>query len=98
MTDLTYLKSVLPLLKEQGVVHIKMPGLEITLGLPSPNDVVQAQAQAPASDPLIDALKKQEESLPPDLRADDLMSADKVLNWSSPDGQESLPLTEDTPL
>lgn len=96
MTDLTYLKHVLTLLKEQGVVHIKMPGLEITLGSPSSKDVVQAQA--PASDPLIDALKKQEESLPPDLRADDLMSADKVLNWSSPDGQESLPLTEDTPL
>lgn len=61
-----------------------MPGLGVVFGPP----IEDASTQAPAHSPLVDALKKHEESLPPDLRADDLMNHDKVLNWSSPDGGE----------
>lgn len=47
------------------------------------------------------AVKKQEESLPIDLRADSLLDQDKILNWSSPDqaqNEQELPLTGEQPL
>ena len=52
---------------------------------------------------IADALKKQEEAMPPDLRADALMDQDRILNWSSPDQKPfeediSLPLTDEQPL
>jgi hypothetical protein len=52
---------------------------------------------------LVDTIKKQEEALPVDLRADALMDQDKILNWSSPDQKpfeqdQELPLTGEMPL
>lgn len=64
-----------------------MPELEVAFA-----SFEASQAPVPALDPL-EGLRKQEESIPPDLRADDLMNADKVLNWSSPDGDQGIPLT-----
>ncbi len=90
MTDLTYLKGLIELAKTNEVTHIKMPGLEISFGKLSPK--VEIHAPVPALDPL-EGLRKQEESLPPDLRADDLMNADKVLFYSSPDQAGAMPLT-----
>lgn len=73
-----------------------MAGLEISLG---PATKLEVQAPLPAIDPL-EGLKKLEESLPPEFRADDLMNADKVLFFSAPDqGQETqMPLTEEIQL
>lgn len=86
------IEQLLPLLKAHGVIHYKDSSREITLG-------IQPIAQDPSRpDPLIEALKKHEESLPVDLRADDLMNQDKIMNWSSPDHQEALPLTEELEL
>lgn len=52
---------------------------------------------------IAETIKKQEESLPPDLRADALMDQDKILNWSSPDQkpfeeEPEMPLTGEMPL
>jgi hypothetical protein len=67
---------------------IKTGELEIQFGPPK---TVESPLPGPAQ--AFEALKKQEENLPPDLRADDLMNADKTLFWSSPDGKnEDMPL------
>ena len=89
MIDIAYVEKLLPTLKAFGVIYFKTPEFELTLAeLPTS----EVQAPGPALDPLIQALTKQEESLPPDLRADDIMNADKVLNWSSPDVGDDMPL------
>jgi hypothetical protein len=82
------LKEILEVCASHSVASIKMPELEVSF---VPLGSREAQAPVPASDPL-EGLRKQEESIPPDLRADDLMNADKVLNWSSPDGDPGIPL------
>lgn len=89
MIDLEYLSRLISLLKKEKVTHFKKDDLLLTFGEPG---------ESPEA--LISTLKKQEESLPPDLRADDLMNFDKVLNWSgSPDSSElEMPLTGDLPL
>ena len=107
MTDLQYLKDLLPLMKVNGVTHIKMAGLELSFHVEQ-HMAVGSLGAAPVPAPdnsveqIADTLRKQEESLPPDLRADSLMDEDKILNWSSPDqthGDElPLPLTGDQPL
>lgn len=97
MTDLKYLSDLLPLLKLNGVRSIKMQGLELLfhaeqLPLPIP---IKDSTQI-----IQDALKKQEEAMPQDLRADHLMDQDKVLHWSSPDQgpDQELPLTGEADL
>lgn len=88
MVDLEYLSKLIVLLRSQSVSTYKEGGLEIGL-LPSSN---------PSPPPAI-VPNPQEQDLPPDLRADSLFDQDKILNWSSPDGNhESLPLTGDEPL
>ena len=115
MLDRQYLADLIPILKLHGVKQIKMQGLELvfhveqsgginagsnpasgydTIGTEDPNRSTQA---------IVDAFKKQEEALPPDLRADSLMDQDKILNWSSPDQkpfdeEPELPLTGEAPL
>lgn len=91
MVKVDYLKRVLEVCASHSVQSIKIEGLEIHF---APKGAIESQDTSPASnEPIIEALKKQEESLPPDLRADDLMNHDKVLNWSSPDAGDQLPLT-----
>ena len=98
MIDVDYLDRILKTCKSNQVHSLKTGGLEIVFGA-YPDK--QSQASGPALDlvdstqNIADALKKQEESLPIDLRADDLMNADKILNWSSPDAQHDIPLTGD---
>jgi hypothetical protein len=110
MTDLRYIQDLVAILKTHQVSHIKMQGLELTFhvehttnvvstGLPYTTNVVTDDS----TQIIADALKKQEESMPPDLRADALMDQEKILNWSSPDQKSfdqepELPLTGEQPL
>lgn len=87
-----YLEKLLPILRAHGVTHYKNSEIELTLSL-------KESAQDLGTAPLIEALKKQEESLPPDFRADDLMNESKVMFYSAPDNQdEAMPLTEELEL
>jgi hypothetical protein len=99
--DRAYLSELLPILKANGVANIKMAGLELSFHVEH-KDVAIGAAPGPhpdSTDKIAETIRKQEEALPPDLRADSLMDEDKVLNWSSPDaGQGELPLTGDQPL
>lgn len=88
MTDLTYLKELFQILKSNQVTTYKEGGLEISL-IPA----------SPGPSPAILQPDPQEQTLPPDLRADTLMDEDKILNWSAPpNGDDQLPLTDDMPL
>jgi len=76
------LKELFPQLKEYGVTHFRLGNLEIKMP-------EQRTFGAPRQDNLPEM-----QDVPPDLRADDLMSFDKVLHWSSDNTEEStLPLT-----
>lgn len=98
MIDVAYLDTLLATLNKHGVSSFKNAGLELYISSPPGTDNIQAPSPA-NQEPIIEALKKQEEALPPDLRADDLMNADKVLNWSSPDHRdEQLPLAGEAEL
>lgn len=115
MLDAHYLKTVLEILKTHNVKHIKMNGLELefhveqTGGAAEPATLDNGGTEDPHSHTehldstqiIADTIKKQEESLPPDLRADNLMNQDNILNWSSPDQsqeQQPMPLTGEAPL
>lgn len=110
MIDTRYIHDLLGILKTQGVKSFKTNGLELEFHIA---EIVSSPARTnwPTDPPLAngpdstqiiaDALKKQEEAMPIDLRADSLMDHDKVLNWSSPDqspDQPELPLTGEAPL
>ena len=114
MIDCQYLANLIPILKLHGVKQIKMQGLELVfhveqsvnasgkIGEKSYNWQPEDNGKDSTSI-LADALRKQEEALPPDLRADSLMDQDKILNWSSPDQkpfdeEPELPLTGEAPL
>lgn len=86
MVDIEYLSRLIQLLKKEGVAQYKGNGVELSLHIPP---------DPKSLDNLASALKKAEESVPPDLRADDTMNYSKILNWSgSPDeGEIPLPLT-----
>lgn len=96
MTDLTYLDNLLVLLKKHNCFRFKNAGLEVELG---PISQVAVSAPQPAE---LSAQEQQiaESQLPPDLRADDLMNYDKILNWSGSPDHDSMPmpLTNDLPL
>lgn len=106
MIDTAYLQNLLAILKTHQVKHIKMQGLELSLhgGESRVSDITPIVQESDSSTQIIaDALKKQEQSLPPDLRADSLMDYDKILSWSSPDQkpfeeEPELPLTGEMPL
>lgn len=89
MTKLENLEKTLELLRKYGCSRYKSAGVEIELGPQLP----VLSTPHPAQDE-IQEIKIAEEEYPPDLRADDLMREDQVLNWSSPDaGDGELPLT-----
>jgi hypothetical protein len=103
--DKAYLQDLLAILKIHGVSHIKMQGLELSFGLASSQLKESPSQLTPdnSTEIIAHALKKQEEAMPPDLRADNLMDQDKILNWSSPDQKQfdeepELPLTGEQPL
>lgn len=117
MLDAHYLKTVLEILKTHRVRHIKMNGLELEFHMEQTGGAIESTSSIesigtvdphshsehqPDSTALIaETIKKQEESLPPDLRADNLMNQDNILNWSSPDQpqeQPAMPLTGEAPL
>lgn len=87
--------KLLPHLKTHGVVSVKCKDLEIMFR------VEQLEAPNTGSvEQIKEVITKQEESLPPDLRADAIMDQDKVLNWSTQPGfdEQALPGTGDEPL
>ncbi len=93
------LSKLIPILRANGVANFKMAGLELSFYV-GHKDVVPAEVLAPPPSDSVaniaEAVRKQEESLPPSLRADSLMDEDKILNWSSPDQQAdqmAIPLT-----
>lgn len=95
MIEIDYLEQVLKTCKSNQVHSLKTGELEIVFSnypeaspLPGPAD---------STDKLKEVLTAQEQALPPDLRADDLMNADKALFWSSPDGSE-VPLAGESEL
>lgn len=101
MIDRQWLGDLLPLLKQHGVSSIKMQGLELSFHVEPESQTTAGQGPTDSTEVIASALKKQEEAMPPDLRADSLMDQDKVLNWSSPDQpgeQPELPLTGEGPL
>ncbi len=90
------LDALLCLLVKHNVSHFKKAGLEISLRSPAhPTGELKDPVSAPPlAEELNNQLKAEMEKIPPDLRADDSMSYDKILNWSgSPDMGDPLPLT-----
>lgn len=85
MVDLTYLKNLIHVLKDSNCSNFKIDGLELSF-TNQPSPLIQ-----PIS--VVQEVPIKEEELPPDLRADELMKEDAILNWSSPDSHEDLPLT-----
>jgi hypothetical protein len=84
------LKDLLPLLRTHGVSKFRDSQYEIEFEI---KQIEQSPSQ------VIDV--PEPPNMPPDLRADDLMNADKVLNWSSPDvpaDEAPMPLTGDIAL
>lgn len=110
MIDKSYLQDLLPILKMHGVKSFKTQGLDIQFHVEQfTQNAAVSQWSTPAAgtlesvQALAETLKKQEESMPPDLRADSLMDYEKIINWSSPDQrtfeeEPELPLTGEQPL
>lgn len=73
-------------------------GEGIKLELFGSSEIIDVQPEKPStvSNPLTTPVA------PPDLKADDLMSFDKILNWSAPGSDEgegeSMPMTGDVPI
>lgn len=75
-----------------------MQGLELSFHVEQESLATSLVISDDSLQNIAETLKKQEEAMPPDLRADALMDQDKVLNWSSPDQrpideEPELPLT-----
>ncbi len=92
----TRLEQLLALLTKHNCLKYKHDGLEIEFHVPVSS--TPTQDASPSSPSLVSAIQEasqiQESKLPEDLRADDLMNFDKVLNWSgTPDQEAPLPLT-----
>lgn len=105
MVDKAYLQDLLAILKLHNVKHIKMQGLELSFHVEQGSELQKILGtpihETPSTEIIAEAILKQEQSMPPDLRADSLMDADKILNWSSPDQsaeEPELPLTGEVPL
>lgn len=98
MVDLEYLAKLLSILKTQEVQSFKEAGLEISFhveqSVSRPTALPRGEIQGqPLPDAIAAMHKKEEESLPPDLRTDNITDFDKILNWSaSPDPKEEQPL------
>jgi len=93
------IKELIPFLKAQGVKCFKKGDLEVSFhGEQSVSEGVQADNQAPESP--FEVLRKQESSLPPDLRTDNVNNFDTILNWSGSPQDEAagIPGIDDTPI
>lgn len=85
--DVTLLPQILGVLKAAQVSKFK--GLDI-----------EVEFLNPAHDPAPPSIQEVPADLPPDLKADDTMSYDKILNWSGSPDQDAaeLPLAGDEAL
>lgn len=87
--DLLSLSALLPVLRKNGVKCYRDGDLEIEMG---PDMGALMDRLEPAPEP---------KDMPPDLKADDLMNADKVLHWSAEappgEGDHPMPLTGEEP-
>lgn len=76
------LKELLPLLKQYGVTYYRTNGSEVNIQFNNEYKILDKTFE-PSTDPVI----------PSDLKTDDLMSYDSVLNWSGSGDSEPMPLT-----
>ncbi len=90
------IKALLSHLKKYHVQSFKHGDCEITFFESVPK-VTRVRESKPLAEELLKIAAQEQENIPPDLRADDTMNYDKILNWSgSPDPNEMpepLPLT-----
>jgi hypothetical protein len=100
--DAKLLGEILPCLRLHGVKRFKCADFELEL---SPDPIAKAKAEAEVEAQMKKQAEEQEKKLPPDLRADETMKEDTILNWSAPDGpgdpvtpSESMPMTGDAPI
>lgn len=89
------LREILPLLTAAKVKQFKLDNLEIVFHVEQ-----SKEADGKSTEQLVEAMRKQEESLPPDLRTDFITNYDAVMNWSgSPENSAvEMPLAGDQPL
>lgn len=92
------IKSLLSHLKRNNVQIFKIKDIEIQFfesqKLIERKEAIKRQESAETAKNLAETIKQQELNMPPDLRADDLMNADKIMNWSAaPESGEPVPLT-----
>jgi len=95
------LTSLIPMLKSHGVTSFEGYGIKITLGHTPQTFSHSVSAFPPPSQPKAESTEQGQAGLPTDLKADDMMNYDKVLNWSSPYADEDtspLPLANDVPV
>jgi hypothetical protein len=88
-------KKLIPFLRKNRIQTFKSGTLEITFFESVPK-VKRSLKSKPLTEELLNIAAQEQASIPPDLRADDTMSYDKILHWSgSPDPEESfaMPLT-----
>ena len=96
--DITQLKDLLAALTAQNVQKFSDGTMRIEF---FPSKEIEKTLDAESINNLKSAVKAQEDKLPPDLRADDLMNGDKVLFWSGDPGADDgteMPLAGDVPL
>lgn len=88
MIDTQYLKRLIKILKESQVSSFKDGGLELVFHVEQPEQTSSAEA----IEELKENLKRQEESLPPDLRTDAITNFDSVLFHSAGGVLDELPI------
>lgn len=87
MVDIEYLKELLPVLKAHKLKVYQDNGL-----------VLEFHEEHQSMEAVAEDLKKVESQMPVDLRADNLMDHDKILNWSTAGEADEMPLAGDLPL
>lgn len=84
--DIKAILEIIPELKKHGIKSFKAGGVAIEFHVEPPKPLSTEDHEVPVD----------ETQLPPDLRADDTMNYDKVLNWSGspdPNDEGEMPLT-----
>lgn len=92
--DMESITKLIPLCASSRVKSIKYDGLEIVFH-------VEPEPRGQSTDKIVEAMRAQEQQLPPDLRTDAISSYDAILNWSGspdPSKEAEIPLTGDQPL
>lgn len=68
-------------LKRNNVSHFKAGDIEISF-YQALQKVTSPRESKPLTEELLKIYEKEQQAIPPDLRADDTMNYDKILHWS----------------